>query len=98
MLLKNNFQGEPDLKADELKVVGLTIDVSVLREANGGLCLCSATAPAIADGQNTHSPAGQDRRSPDPAAHLTHEAHYDGTHWDEDKGNMHLQYQTNFLM
>lgn len=40
---------------------GLTIDVSVFGGTDGGLRLCSAPGPGIRDGQNSYSPAGQDR-------------------------------------
>lgn len=59
---------------------GLTVNVSVFSEADAGRSLCSDPGPGIGDGQNTYSPAGQDRRSPDPAAHLTYEGHDDRTH------------------
>lgn len=67
---------------------GLTIDVSVFSGTDGGLRLCSAPGPGIRDGQNSYSRAGQDRWSPDHAAHMTYEGYYNGTHWEQERGKL----------
>lgn len=66
----------------------LTINVSVIRGADGGLCLCSSTCPGISNGQNSYSLAWEDRWSPSPAAHMTYEGYYDGTYWEAIRGKL----------
>lgn len=66
----------------------LTINVSVISGADGGLCLCSSTCPGISNRQNSYSPAREDRWSPSHAAHMTYEGYYNGTYWEEIRGKL----------
>lgn len=68
-------------------VLNLTGNTFVFGGTDGGLSLGSASGPAVGDGLDPHSSAGQDHRSSDLTAHVSYKGQNDGARWEEKRGH-----------